>query len=119
MALCLLTKKKLILRLILESQQNLRLDRKDNLREIVIDHIQPISSILESLDKEEYPQFTLITDEFRKRANGNLSDDQISLLSSLIANDDNFINKIDFKEFEKEFEKINAKVELQLIAQYL
>jgi len=93
----------------------LKVDRKDNLREIVIDHIQPISSILESLDKEEYPQFTLITDEFRKRANGNLSDDQISLLSSLIANDDNFINKIDFKEFEKEFEKINAKVELQLM----
>jgi hypothetical protein len=93
----------------------LKVNKKDNLREIVIDHVQSISSILESLDKEEYPQFTLITNEFRKHANGNLSDDQISLLSSLIANDDSFINKIDFEEFKKEFEKINAKVELQLM----
>jgi hypothetical protein len=93
----------------------LKVNKKDNLREIVIDHVQSISSILESLDKEEYPQFTLITNEFRKHANGNLSDDQINLLSSLIANDDSFINKIDFEEFKKEFEKINAKVELQLM----
>lgn len=93
----------------------LKVNKKDNLREIVIDHVQSISSILESLDKEEYPQFTLITNEFRKHANGNLSDDQISLLSSLIANDDSFINKIDFEEFKKEFEKINAKIELQLM----
>lgn len=93
----------------------LKVNKKDNLKEIVIDHVQPISSILENLNKEEYPQFTLITDEFRRRAKGNLSDDQISLLSPLIASDDSFINKIDFEKFKEEFEKINAKVELQLM----
>ena len=85
------------------------------LKEITIDHIEPISTLLESLDKDEYNQFNLITNEFRKRANGDLDRDNIRILSTQIANDEQFRNKINSTKLKEEFEKINAKIELQLM----
>ena len=85
------------------------------LKEITIDHIKPISTLLESLDKDEYNQFNLITNEFRKRANGDLDRDNIRILSTQIANDEQFRNKINSAKLKEEFEKINTKIELQLM----
>ena len=93
----------------------LKVNKRENLKEIVIDHILPISSILESLTTEEYPQFSLITNEFRKRSKNDLNDDIINLLSPLIIKDDTFVSKINFNELKKEFEKINDRMELQLM----
>ncbi len=90
--------------------------KSGKLREIVIDHIEPISLLLESLDKNEFPQLSLITDEFRKRVKGgNLDRDSVRLLSTIIANDESFRNRIHFDELEEEFQKINAKMNLQLM----
>ena len=90
--------------------------KSGKLKEIVIDHIEPISLLLESLDKNEFPQLSLITDEFRKRVKGgNLDRDSVRLLSTIIANDESFRNRIHFDELEEEFQKINAKMNLQLM----
>nr|WP_314558197.1 hypothetical protein [uncultured Capnocytophaga sp.] len=94
----------------------LKVDKRDNLKEIVIDHIEPISLILANLDKSEFPQFTLISNEFRKKAkNGILNSDLIDSIGAEIANDTSFLNKINFTDFKKEFERINSKMELQLM----
>ena len=90
--------------------------KSGKLREIVIDHIEPISLLLESLDKNEFPQLLLITDEFRKRVKGgNLDRDSVRLLSTRIADDESFRNRIHFDKLEEEFQKINAKMNLQLM----
>ena len=41
--------------------------------------------------------------------------DNIRILSTQIANDEQFRNKINSAKLKEEFEKINAKIELQLM----
>lgn len=90
--------------------------KSGKLREIVIDHIEPISSLLESLDKNEFSQLSLITDEFRKRVKGgNLDRESVRLLSTKIADDESFRNRIHFDKLREEFLKINSKMNLQLM----
>ena len=90
--------------------------KSGKLKEIVIDHIEPISSLLESLDKNEFSQLSLITDEFRKRVKGgNLDRESVRLLSTKIADDESFRNRIHFDKLREEFLKINSKMNLQLM----
>ena len=46
---------------------------------------------------------------------GNLDRDSVRLLSTRIADDESFRNRIHFDKLEEEFQKINAKMNLQLM----
>lgn len=46
---------------------------------------------------------------------GNLDRDSVRLLSTRIADDESFRNTIHFDKLEEEFQKINAKMNLQLM----
>ena len=84
-------------------------------KDIHIDHIVSMNTILNELSKEDFSQLRMISKELDHKMHHPRTSKKLSRKSTSLANSSDLVEKLDKNKVKKEFEKICNKMELQLM----